>query len=219
MGVKRDVCILMPTQWLDMRISPEICILKIQMYFMVFEGGIRGPEGGKEGVKTVGGSWGKPLGRLLIRRSGISGQTGLWEWLLLCSREKVLQIWLCSQLRRDWQKMDPRPFQHQKVRWGRARPGADCTPQILGTASLDPKATGITAQNAAEAVRPSPDNHPQPPPPPGINHKHEDLFTNVWVSVFLYSEMVKVTLKLPFLLFRSFYFPAFHILGLIYLFL
>ena len=56
-----------------MRISPEICILKIQMYFMVFEGGIRGPEGGKEGVKTVGGSWGKPLGRLLIRRSGISG--------------------------------------------------------------------------------------------------------------------------------------------------
>lgn len=40
---------------------------------MVFEGGIRGPEGGQEGVKRVGGSWGEPLGPGLIRRAGISG--------------------------------------------------------------------------------------------------------------------------------------------------
>ena len=45
---------------------------------------------GRKGLNRVGSCWGRPLGWLLIRKSGISGWTGLEAWLLLCSREKVL---------------------------------------------------------------------------------------------------------------------------------
>lgn len=66
----------------------------------------------------------------------------------------------------------------------------------------NPKVSGITAQNAAEAVRPGPRPPPRNRPAPHTHTHPRSEFPNVWVFVLLYSETVEVTLKLPFLLFR-----------------
>lgn len=78
-----------------------------------------GPEGGEEGVKRVGGGGGRPLGGCSLGNLVFQVRR-LREWLLLCSREKVLQTGLCSQPLLDLSSIESKVG--PRSAWDRLRP-------------------------------------------------------------------------------------------------